>query len=927
MVMTGSNSMSPQSLPSRIRELLFIYQDGLMLSLIADALSQGGVLRLSGDGVSDGSERLPGERKPVSVAEAAEKHGGKAAYLEVAFRCLAQQGWLDRAWNEAGQRWLYTVRQPFLELTDRDLDAYRRVGQCVADAMPFERSLLCSKPAARDLSAFTTLVSEAAAGWPECSSPIVRQHLTGALLVPVLLGLHLAGMCDAAATDLTELPQAVLDLFGSAGLTDSRRGGWTEDGKVARSHAIYLGMVGSYVATLTRLHSLIFGDIAPPTHSQPGQVELHVDRELNVLASAAAHSRYFAAADEIIIDIFDRMPLESQPTFVMDMGCGDGSWLVHIHDVIRRRTIRGQNLARHPIVMVGVDYNAVCEEICLEAFRQHGIQGRFMLGDVTNPEAVAAAIAAEGLDMRDCLHVRSFIDHNRIYREPQKPPRKGAQLPTGAYVSDDDQPIAPGDMRQNLVEFLESWAPYAEPHGLLIIEAHCVAPDVTARHLGATHSLVFDTYHGFSRQYPVDFEVFMECAEEAGLRSLPYQQHRYPSRKPFVAISINRFVQRPSPGDACFPQAQEARKQRPGQWTPPAGAPGPDGRALHRFLYEGGELQRQRDWCRDATGQIVGDVLRHLKEKVYSHEAGASADRAVHIVDYGAGSGMATIELLRGLVQSGLMQQLHDSGIRLRLSLLDLPNDWFAMGYSLLADCPFVEFHSLRGDRGGFRQLSELFGAGSVDIVMASMVFHLVPPAALTRMFQNFADVMTPGGLLSWSSPDIGPATTDAVLFHDVDRVTRRRLLEYLERPDALTATPWSGGTKASMGEIASALKSKLAQFTAEQRAACAAGAERQVLSAPNTPRDLVTAAEPWFAPSDVRNAHYEITPEELLEIAFIPSNRRYFGEVADLPIFERLVGGILLEEVVPQLRSGRARARQGLSVQWTFGRWLRKRG
>ncbi len=92
------------------------------------------------------------------------------------------------------------------------------------------------------------------------------------------------------------------------------------------------------------------------------------------------------------------------------------------------------------------------------------------------------------------------------------------------------------------MEFLRRWVPYVRHHGLVILEAHCVEPNVAACNIGALHNITFDTYHGLSHQYPVDYETFMLAGRGAGLEAVPYQQHCYPSQKPFVAVSINRFI-------------------------------------------------------------------------------------------------------------------------------------------------------------------------------------------------------------------------------------------------------------------------------------------------------------------------------------------------------------------------------------------------
>jgi hypothetical protein len=334
-------------------------------------------------------------------------------------------------------------------------------------------------------------------------------------------------------------------------------------------------------------------------------------------------------------------------------------------------------------------------------------------------------------------------------------------------------------------------------------------------------------------------------------------------------------------------------------------------------------LHRQRDWCRDATGQLVGDVLRHIRKTVPLHDAGQPKDRVFHIVDYGAGSGMATIEVLRAMLQTGMLHQFQDAGIRLRLSLLDLPGDWFAMGHALLADCPLVEFHSLRDSQGGFRRLPEILGDSSVDIIIANMVFHLVPPKALPTMFRGFHDALVKQGLLAWNSPDIGPASGDSCLFHDVNRASRRKLLEYLKNPSMVASIcpkSWSPETIRAFG-------SRAEEFTQENLLACEAIAEKQILSVPNTVGILSEAARSWFETSNSRTANYNISADDLLELALIPSNRRILVEIANLPCFEQILAGIQREKVMPSMSSFNPLKNNFLSVQWTFGLWRKLAG
>ena len=67
--------------------------------------------------------------------------------------------------------------------------------------------------------------------------------------------------------------------------------------------------------------------------------EIHVDRSLNVWGSGGSHKIYFKKIDKIIEDTFNQ-EINLQPKGVIDIGCGDGTFLEHIHHIITTKTLR-----------------------------------------------------------------------------------------------------------------------------------------------------------------------------------------------------------------------------------------------------------------------------------------------------------------------------------------------------------------------------------------------------------------------------------------------------------------------------------------------------------------------------------------------------------------------------------------------------------
>jgi hypothetical protein len=224
------------------------------------------------------------------------------------------------------------------------------------------------------------------------------------------------------------------------------------------------------------------------------------------------------------------------------MGCGDGSLLEHLYCVIKSRTLRGTVLDKHPLLVVGVDFNKVARRITKQRFRKAEIPNHFVIaGDINRPALLAGDLEALGHDVHNLLHVRSFLDHNRPYLRPAnyvRGTRTGQS--TGAFVHLGEE-IPCDELEENLVRHLRRWAPYVGRFGLLILELHTLPPQLTAANLGKTPAVAYDGTHGFSDQYLVELPVFLNCAREAGLHADSKYQCRFPASD-LATVSINFFT-------------------------------------------------------------------------------------------------------------------------------------------------------------------------------------------------------------------------------------------------------------------------------------------------------------------------------------------------------------------------------------------------
>jgi hypothetical protein len=882
-----------------MRRAMFLSQDGVVLCATLRALDELGILEPS----------MQGERSLADLYPDLTDAGFGA--LRVAVHSLTGVGWLADPpaldpettvvrWTDSGR------------LAATAFDRYVELGDFLASFAGTAEDHWSRPWTKAQVERFRDHVTIASDRWrlapelPAGPAGLIRAHLDSALIVPTMLWLHETGRLGEVAPELPRdgAGEEMGRLLTALEWLDSADGSWTASGQQARAFALNFGGVATYLPLLAHLPEVYRGKltVAP----DPSGAEWHVHRALNLRISAAAHRRYFAESEAIFRELFDREPIESQPRFIADTGCGDGSWLVHLHRLIRERTRRGERLESHPLLMVGVDPDAGARRMAEGNLEAAGVPALVIPGDVTDPEALRASLAEQGLKIDDGLHIRAFIDHERTYLGAGE----GLWAPgwaSGVYMDPKGHPLSNEAVERDLIAHMRRWEPHVRKHGLIVLEAHCVAPRVAAKHLGSLHGIAFDAHQAYSKQYPVDHASFLRCCQEAGLQPAGHSERRYPRGRPFVSITLNRLLAQgedsPLPGMA-------PGGRRADSWRPDRDVDLEDGRALHEILFTRGDIRHPALWCSPPTGFVVGRALEAIERKL----AEAGAGDAIRVMDYGAGTGTATIELLKACRERGIEQRLERLGATLEMHLVDLPSSWFAQGYELLRDCSWTRFHSLRAPGGGFRTLAEVTGGRTMDVAMANMVFHLIPPKALERAAAGLASVLDSGGALVWSAPDLGPPGPEAVLLHDPNRKLRERWLELLA----------AGNTAGLSPTLAQAVRRAHEELDEEALRAARDRADRRIRPRPLA-TEIIAALAPHFA-GETDSTAYEMLSEEVVRGLLVPSNQaEYLPEVPDRELREEVIRELMLNEVLPPMQAGPAGTALGLNLRWTVGEFSRR--
>jgi hypothetical protein len=498
---------------SEIRKRLFLHLDGWVLIPTLYNLKKLNVLQ----------HFLDQEKWSLAALNIAV--GTNEGYLNVALRILASQGYLLRVVDNESDQITLTTTTLGAEAFKK-AEHYQAFYKLIVDQTVRPRNVISKETNADALKAALIQLESVRKLQESPLDQRMTYHMEGLLMGSILVGLGInkkfkdldnTSILTAKRFDISEeLFDWFMTMLGAIDYVylESSKHLLTEKGLYHLKRASSYGVTLSYLPTFAKLETLLIGDPHEIWKENEEGHESHVYRYMNVWGSGGAHSSYFKKVDQIILELFNR-PIGEQPKGIIDVGCGDGTFISHVYEVISKKTLRGKLLEKHPLFMMGVDYNKKARMATRETFKSKNIPAYVGFGDISNPEGLNDILVNQhGIELIELLNTRTFLDHNRIY---QKPKTTSLTCQSDGAFAHRGRRIPNNELFQNLTEHFNSWSPFVKKFGLLAVELHAINPILAASNIGKTLATPYEATHGYSDQYIMELPSFLNAAKNAGL--------------------------------------------------------------------------------------------------------------------------------------------------------------------------------------------------------------------------------------------------------------------------------------------------------------------------------------------------------------------------------------------------------------------------
>ncbi len=234
------------------------------------------------------------------------------------------------------------------------------------------------------------------------------------------------------------------------------------------------GILFSYRPYIANLDQLLFDD----------EAKVQVYRDENVVGSGEAHVRkYFSRTAEFLA--------ASEAQYVLDVGCGDGTFLNYCREV------------RPDIGLIGVDYS----ERALEVTRNNlDAEAILFQGNVSEPEVTLEKLHRRGIDPAEILVSVWFIFHEVLGMEGI-----------------------------DLAAMLRGYKELSPEHGMIVGEIFDIPHEVLAEHHNEIAIPEFNLFHDLSGQKLFTRDAWQEAIAVSGFATgnfigldvLPWKETEY----------------------------------------------------------------------------------------------------------------------------------------------------------------------------------------------------------------------------------------------------------------------------------------------------------------------------------------------------------------------------------------------------------------
>jgi len=510
------------------KEQLFLHLDGISIVPIIYSLDKTGII----DFIVKNQE--------FSIEDISKHFNINQGYFNVALRSLSSVGYINiKEKNDSELLNIYIGNKEHINYFLNNKDLLNNIINLIPFYIDFE--IIANNKSANNNKDFVIHLKKSIELIKRLEQDtILYFYLEGLLLGPLLSNIGFFNLTDF------EYSEEVIDKHVYELISDlllylnyiSADNQLTDKGKFFFNKCTAYGVTVSYLPTFNRIDDLLFNNKYNFIWERIDNREIHVNRSMNVWGSGGAHRTYFKEIDEIITDIFNQ-DITLQPKGIIDVGCGDGTFLKHLYDLIINKTIRGEHIIEHPLKIIGTDINKAARTASREKLNSYNIDNIVINGNISEPDIINKKLKNNyNEDLSNYLNTRTFLDHNRIYEEPKEIlftniKSSGAFCYRGKLITNNL-------LINNLIEHLKNWKKYVNKHGIIILELHTIEPNLILNNRGSTLACAYDTTHGFSDQYLVEYPTFINCAEFAGLELVNEKSSVLPNKQR-PTISINYF--------------------------------------------------------------------------------------------------------------------------------------------------------------------------------------------------------------------------------------------------------------------------------------------------------------------------------------------------------------------------------------------------